>query len=269
MFIDYAINDISDPDEMASFELDFKDGGSSSYWSSYNSAAATALVGRRRPSSTRPSARPCTPRSRRSSRRTCRSSRSTTRRTSTRRQEGERLRGEPGRRLPARERLASLMRARSALLRLPAARRRRLVAAVFVALGVTVGAFLLLHVEPGDPARLRARRARPPAVDRRAAASSGGSTARSGASSGATSSGLAARQPRRVVRRPRLGRLADRLADRPDGCAGRHGDALRRPDHGAARLARGVAQGPAAAITPCAPSRSSGSGCRRSGSGSC
>ena len=29
MFIDYAINDISDPDEMASFELDFKDGGSS------------------------------------------------------------------------------------------------------------------------------------------------------------------------------------------------------------------------------------------------
>ena len=33
MFIDYAINDISDPDEMASFELDFKNGGSQSYWS--------------------------------------------------------------------------------------------------------------------------------------------------------------------------------------------------------------------------------------------
>jgi peptide/nickel transport system substrate-binding protein len=44
MFIDYAINDISDPDEMASFELDFKSGGSTSYWSSYNSAPVTALV---------------------------------------------------------------------------------------------------------------------------------------------------------------------------------------------------------------------------------
>ncbi len=44
MFIDYAINDISDPDEMASFELDFKNGGSSSYWSSYNSPAVTKLV---------------------------------------------------------------------------------------------------------------------------------------------------------------------------------------------------------------------------------
>jgi len=44
MFIDYAINDISDPDEMASFEVDFKDGGSSSYWSSYDNPAAIALV---------------------------------------------------------------------------------------------------------------------------------------------------------------------------------------------------------------------------------
>jgi len=44
MFIDYAINDISDPDEMASFELDYKNGGSSSYWSSYNSPAVTKLV---------------------------------------------------------------------------------------------------------------------------------------------------------------------------------------------------------------------------------
>jgi peptide/nickel transport system substrate-binding protein len=44
MFIDYAINDISDPDEMASFELNFKDGGSSSYWSSYNNPKVTALV---------------------------------------------------------------------------------------------------------------------------------------------------------------------------------------------------------------------------------
>jgi peptide/nickel transport system substrate-binding protein len=44
MFIDYAINDISDPDEMASFEIDFKNGGSSSYWSSYNNPAAIKLV---------------------------------------------------------------------------------------------------------------------------------------------------------------------------------------------------------------------------------
>jgi peptide/nickel transport system substrate-binding protein len=44
MFIDYAINDISDPDEMASFELDYKNGGSSSYWSSYNNPAVTKLV---------------------------------------------------------------------------------------------------------------------------------------------------------------------------------------------------------------------------------
>jgi peptide/nickel transport system substrate-binding protein len=44
MFIDYAINDISDPDEMASFEVDFKDGGSTSYWSSYDNPAAIKLV---------------------------------------------------------------------------------------------------------------------------------------------------------------------------------------------------------------------------------
>jgi peptide/nickel transport system substrate-binding protein len=46
MFLDYAINDISDPDEMASFELDFKNGGSSSYWSSYNNPAVTKLIGK-------------------------------------------------------------------------------------------------------------------------------------------------------------------------------------------------------------------------------
>jgi peptide/nickel transport system substrate-binding protein len=44
MFIDYAINDISDPDEMASFELDTKDGGSSSYWSNYDNPKVIALV---------------------------------------------------------------------------------------------------------------------------------------------------------------------------------------------------------------------------------
>ena len=85
MFIDYAINDISDPDEMASFELDFKDGGSSSYWSSYNNPAVIDAGARRpRPSSTRPSAPRCTPRFSHSSPRTRRSSPSTTRPTSTR-----------------------------------------------------------------------------------------------------------------------------------------------------------------------------------------
>jgi peptide/nickel transport system substrate-binding protein len=44
MFIDYAINDISDPDEMASFEIDVKDGGSQSYWSNYDNPAAISLV---------------------------------------------------------------------------------------------------------------------------------------------------------------------------------------------------------------------------------
>ena len=85
MFIDYAINDISDPDEMASFELDFKDGGSSSYWSSYNNPAVTELVrqaeARVRPGQAGGAVRA---RSRHSSPGTPRSSRSTTRRTSTR-----------------------------------------------------------------------------------------------------------------------------------------------------------------------------------------
>lgn len=44
MFIDYAINDISDPDEMASFEIDVKDGGSQSYWSNYDNPKAISLV---------------------------------------------------------------------------------------------------------------------------------------------------------------------------------------------------------------------------------
>ena len=46
MFIDYAINDISDPDEMASFEVDVKNGGSESYWSNYDNAQAIDLVHR-------------------------------------------------------------------------------------------------------------------------------------------------------------------------------------------------------------------------------
>ena len=44
MFIDYAINDISDPDEMASFETDYKAGGSHSYWSSYDNPKVVDLV---------------------------------------------------------------------------------------------------------------------------------------------------------------------------------------------------------------------------------
>jgi peptide/nickel transport system substrate-binding protein len=44
MFIDYAINDISDIDEMASFNLDYKSGGSKSYWSSYNNPTVTNLI---------------------------------------------------------------------------------------------------------------------------------------------------------------------------------------------------------------------------------
>jgi peptide/nickel transport system substrate-binding protein len=44
LFIDNAINDISDPDEMASFELDETEGGSNSYWTHYSDAATTALV---------------------------------------------------------------------------------------------------------------------------------------------------------------------------------------------------------------------------------
>ncbi len=44
MFIDYAINDISDIDEMASFNLDYKNGGSKSYWSSYNNPTVSKLV---------------------------------------------------------------------------------------------------------------------------------------------------------------------------------------------------------------------------------
>ncbi|SEP15388.1 ABC transporter substrate-binding protein [Amycolatopsis saalfeldensis] len=44
LFIDIAINDISDPDEMASFELDETDGGSNSYWTHYSDPATTALV---------------------------------------------------------------------------------------------------------------------------------------------------------------------------------------------------------------------------------
>lgn len=45
MMINNAINDISDPDEMASFQIDDVNGGSTSFWTGYHNPAAIALVG--------------------------------------------------------------------------------------------------------------------------------------------------------------------------------------------------------------------------------
>jgi peptide/nickel transport system substrate-binding protein len=42
--INGSTNDISDPDEMASFEVDEQDGGSHSYWTHYDNPAAIKLV---------------------------------------------------------------------------------------------------------------------------------------------------------------------------------------------------------------------------------
>jgi peptide/nickel transport system substrate-binding protein len=42
--INFATNDISDPDEMASFQVDYEDGGSHSFWTDYNDPTAIALV---------------------------------------------------------------------------------------------------------------------------------------------------------------------------------------------------------------------------------
>ena len=42
--INNATNDISDPDEMASFQVDVKNGGSSSFWTYYDNPAAISLV---------------------------------------------------------------------------------------------------------------------------------------------------------------------------------------------------------------------------------
>ena len=43
--INNAINDISDPDEMASFQIDDVNGGSTSFWTGYHNPAAIKLVG--------------------------------------------------------------------------------------------------------------------------------------------------------------------------------------------------------------------------------
>jgi peptide/nickel transport system substrate-binding protein len=42
--INFATNDISDPDEMASFQVDYQDGGSHSFWTDYDDPTAVALV---------------------------------------------------------------------------------------------------------------------------------------------------------------------------------------------------------------------------------
>jgi peptide/nickel transport system substrate-binding protein len=42
--INGATNDISDPDEMASFQVDFENGGSHSFWTYYNDPKAISLV---------------------------------------------------------------------------------------------------------------------------------------------------------------------------------------------------------------------------------
>jgi len=44
--INGATNDISDPDEMASFQVDVKNGGSHSFWTYYDNPEAIALVHR-------------------------------------------------------------------------------------------------------------------------------------------------------------------------------------------------------------------------------
>lgn len=43
--INNAVNDISDPDEMASFQIDDVNGGSTSFWTGYHNPAAIKLVG--------------------------------------------------------------------------------------------------------------------------------------------------------------------------------------------------------------------------------
>ncbi len=42
--INNAINDISDPDEMASFQCDAENGGSDSFWTGYNNPEVVKLV---------------------------------------------------------------------------------------------------------------------------------------------------------------------------------------------------------------------------------
>ena len=147
MFIDYAINDISDADEMASFEVDAMNGGSASYWSSYNNPAAIKLV-REAEAEFNPQTRaalyaqiqkivaqdaPFVPLDYPPY--ICGSSKKVTGSPSTpAAPTGWRTSGWPERRDEIRREAPRLGGLR--------------------ALGVTVATFLLLHVEPGDPARL-------------------------------------------------------------------------------------------------------------------
>ena len=148
MFIDYAINDICDADEMASFEVDVENGGSTSYWSSYNSPAAIKLVHaaqaefnpRKRAALYAQDAE-----DRRPGRAVCPARLSDLHLREV--EEGPRVRG----RTPVAPTAWRTSGWTEAVTRYAA---RRLASAVFVALGVTVATFLLLHVEPGDPARL-------------------------------------------------------------------------------------------------------------------
>ena len=262
MFIDYAINDISDPDEMASFEVDFKDGGSTSYWSSYDNPAAIKLVHQAQ-AEFNPQKRaalyakiqaivaqdaPFVPLDYPPY-------------IYAYQQQGAGLRGEPGRRVPPRGRLANLTRVVSYIW-------RRLLSAAFVAVGVTVGTFLLLHVEPGDPARLVLGAARVAAGDRLAAPRVG---PRQLAAEPVPALRVEPRswRLRAVLPEPHLGRLADRLAHRHHVLARRRRDAVL----GACSPCRSRRSPPRARIgcpiTSCAASRSPASGCRRSGSASC
>ena len=148
MFIDYAINDISDPDEMASFEVDVKNGGSQSYWSNYNDPTAIKLVHQAEAeyNSSKRAALYAQIQEIVAAGRSFRPSRLPSLHL-CRLETGQRLRSQSWRRLPARERLASL---RGTMAGYTA---RRLLSAVFVIFGVTLATFLLMHVEPGDPAR--------------------------------------------------------------------------------------------------------------------
>ena len=138
MFIDYAINDISDPDEMASFELDYKDGGSESYWSSFNNPAVTALVNqaeaRVQPSQAGGALRQDPGDGRRG--RPVRPARLPAVHLRRLEVKVQRLRGQPGRRLPPGGRLASLTRCCAT----PSGACRRRFSS---SLGVVVATFLL------------------------------------------------------------------------------------------------------------------------------
>ena len=166
--INNATNDISDPDEMASFQVDVQNGGSHSFWTYYDN-----------PSRDRPGAPGRDGVRRRQARGAVRADPGDRRAGRAVHRAGlpaehlrlvpaaARLRGESGRRLPAGGRLAELTGpaaappaqpapapphgSRRAVLRYAA---RRLAAAVPVILGVAVVTFLLLRLIPGDPARV-------------------------------------------------------------------------------------------------------------------